>query len=350
MANAGSRQIRPVAILVAVLAAALVAPAVAVAIPNHPSASPKHPTVASVQRELGLLALKNAQLVEKYDQAQLAVRAKQAAANTAAKAAAKADRSFEAARVQLSIAATALYEGGSFSATGALLSSNSGSSYLDQLATLSMLSAHTTQVVDTLVAAQKTADAAQTTAEQTLAAARDRRDALLAQRKTVQAQLNKYSTLLDTLTAAQRATYLSQVNPAVTGNQLSTVKARLPHATSAAAAQAVKFALAQVGKPYVFGAAGPSSYDCSGLTMAAWASAGVSLPHSAAGQYGYGHHVSFSQLQPGDLMFFYQPIGHVTIYIGNGLMVSAPETGQDVSVVPANEFGSSFVGATRLTG
>jgi cell wall-associated NlpC family hydrolase len=60
--------------------------------------------------------------------------------------------------------------------------------------------------------------------------------------------------------------------------------------------------------------------------------------------------VSFDQLQPGDLMFFYQPIGHVTIYIGNGMMVSAPEPGEDVKVVAAAAFGSDFVGATRLVG
>ena len=106
--------------------------------------------------------------------------------------------------------------------------------------------------------------------------------------------------------------------------------------TSAQAQTAVNFALAQVGKPYVWGAAGPSSYDCSGLTMAAYRAAGISLPHSAADQYNYGHHVSDSDLQPGDLMFFYQPIGHVTIYIGNGLMVSAPQTGEDVKVIPAD--------------
>ena len=87
-----------------------------------------------------------------------------------------------------------------------------------------------------------------------------------------------------------------------------------------------------------------------GLTMAAWASAGVSLPHSAAGQYNYGHHVSFNDLQPGDLLFFYQPIGHVTIYIGNGMMVSAPQTGETVKVIPADTFGSSYTGATRLVG
>jgi peptidoglycan DL-endopeptidase CwlO len=82
----------------------------------------------------------------------------------------------------------------------------------------------------------------------------------------------------------------------------------------------------------------------------AWHAGGVSLPHSAANQYNYGHHVSYDQLQPGDLMFFYQPIAHVTIYIGDGLMVSAPEPGESVQVVAADAFGSDFVGATRLVG
>jgi cell wall-associated NlpC family hydrolase len=84
--------------------------------------------------------------------------------------------------------------------------------------------------------------------------------------------------------------------------------------------------------------------------MAAWAHGGVSLPHSAAEQYNYGHHVSRDQLQPGDLIFFYQPIGHVTIYIGNGMMVSAPTEGENVSVVPLSAFNDSYTGATRLTG
>lgn len=350
MAKAGSRRIRPIAVIVALIAAALAVPSVASATPTRPQANPSHPSVASVQRQLGALALKNTQLVEKYDQAQMQVQAKQAAAKSASAVAAKADQAFEVAREQLSAAATAIYEGGSFSATGALLTSDSGESYLNKLATLSMISAHTAQVVSELVGAQKTADAAKKNADDLLNSARAKRDALLAQRAAVRKQLDKYSALLDTLTAAQRATYLHTVNPALSSGRVQSMKANLPHATSAAATQAVKFALAQVGKPYVFGAAGPGSYDCSGLTMAAWASAGVSLPHSAAGQYGYGTHVSFNQLQPGDLLFFYQPIGHVTIYIGNGLMVSAPETGQNVSVVPANEFGSNFVGATRLTG
>jgi cell wall-associated NlpC family hydrolase len=82
--------------------------------------------------------------------------------------------------------------------------------------------------------------------------------------------------------------------------------------------------------------------------MAAWQHGGVSLPHSAADQYNYGHHVARDQLQPGDLIFLYQPIGHVTIYIGDGLMVSAPTEGENVSVVPLSAFDGDYVGATRL--
>ncbi len=102
------------------------------------------------------------------------------------------------------------------------------------------------------------------------------------------------------------------------------------HAGPAAAQTAVNFALAQVGKPYVYAGSGPNVYDCSGLTMASWAAAGIKLPHNAAAQFAYGTHVApdVADLQPGDLIFMYHPIGHVTIYIGNGLMVSAPATGR----------------------
>ena len=111
----------------------------------------------------------------------------------------------------------------------------------------------------------------------------------------------------------------------------------------------MKFALAQVGKPYSYGSSGPDTYDCSGLTMASYASAGISLPHSAAAQYNLGTHVSFDQLQPGDLLFYHSPISHVVMYIGQGLIVHAPETGQDVMVIPA-ALKEGFVGATRIVG
>jgi cell wall-associated NlpC family hydrolase len=116
-------------------------------------------------------------------------------------------------------------------------------------------------------------------------------------------------------------------------------------APNAQAQSAVDAALSQVGKPYQWGAAGPNSYDCSGLTMWSWAHAGVSLSHSSGAQYGETPRVSRSDLQPGDLLFFGSPIHHVAIYIGNGQMVEAPYTGQYVRVVSASR--SDFVGAGR---
>lgn len=103
-----------------------------------------------------------------------------------------------------------------------------------------------------------------------------------------------------------------------------------PPAVRGSAGKAVATARAQLGKPYEWAAEGPDSYDCSGLTLYAWKSAGVSLPHSSRAQYSSLPHVSRSQLQPGDLVFFGSPIHHVGIYEGGGVMINAPETGETV--------------------
>lgn len=117
-------------------------------------------------------------------------------------------------------------------------------------------------------------------------------------------------------------------------------------AASGGAATAVRVALAQVGKPYQWGAAGPSSFDCSGLTMYAWAAAGVSLPHSSAMQYSATTRVPTSALQAGDLLFYGSPIHHVAMYIGGGRMVEAPYSGSSVRVT-SGVFRSDLVGAGR---
>ena len=108
---------------------------------------------------------------------------------------------------------------------------------------------------------------------------------------------------------------------------------------------AVDAALSQVGKPYQWGAAGPDSYDCSGLTMWSWAQAGVALPHSSAAQYAATPRVAQSDWEPGDLLFFGSPIHYVGMYIGGGRMVEAPYTGLSVRVVSASR--SDYVGAGR---
>lgn len=111
-------------------------------------------------------------------------------------------------------------------------------------------------------------------------------------------------------------------------------------APSSAAAIAVRYALAQLGKPYVYATSGPKTFDCSGLTAAAWLAAGKSIPHQSRLQSHLGHRVSKSQLKPGDLVFYYSPIHHVAIYIGKGLVVSAPQTGDVVKIVPVDHAGT----------
>lgn len=110
---------------------------------------------------------------------------------------------------------------------------------------------------------------------------------------------------------------------------------------SGRAGAAVSFAMAQLGKPYVFGAAGPSAFDCSGLTMAAWAQAGAYLPHASSQQYAMTSRVSTSDLMPGDLVFFYSDIHHVGIYVGGGSMIHAPHTG---AVVSYGSIGGAWIG------
>ena len=114
---------------------------------------------------------------------------------------------------------------------------------------------------------------------------------------------------------------------------------------SGRAAAAVKYALAQVGDSYVYGAAGPSAFDCSGLTMMAWAQAGVGLPHSSSAQMGSGTPVSSSSLQPGDLVFYYSPVSHVGMYIGNGMIVHAANPSSGVTTAPVNSM--PYSGAVR---
>ena len=121
-----------------------------------------------------------------------------------------------------------------------------------------------------------------------------------------------------------------------------------PAAAPTATAQvAVDTALAQRGDPYVWAAAGPDSFDCSGLTQYAYAAAGVRLPHSSQMQSTMGTPVARANLQPGDLVFFYSPVSHVAMYIGNGQIVHAPTTG-DVVKVTNLDYMSGYNSARRI--
>src|SRR5215472_1185831 len=113
-------------------------------------------------------------------------------------------------------------------------------------------------------------------------------------------------------------------------------------------AQALRWALSRRGDPYVWGAAGPNQFDCSGLVMWAYAQVGIGLPHFTGAQWTMGIHVSRNDLQPGDLVFFYSDISHVGLYIGNGLMVDAPNFGETVRVEAV--MWAVYAGAVRMVG
>jgi cell wall-associated NlpC family hydrolase len=137
------------------------------------------------------------------------------------------------------------------------------------------------------------------------------------------------------------------------GMTLTSVAAIAPAASASvtapthAAQVAVNTAMAQQGKPYVWGGSGPNSFDCSGLTQFAYRAAGIALPHSSKAQSTMGTPIARANLQPGDLVFFYSPISHVGIYIGNGQMVHAPTSGDVVKVTNVDAMGG-FAGARRL--
>ena len=122
-------------------------------------------------------------------------------------------------------------------------------------------------------------------------------------------------------------------------------KVTIPTANTVGA-QALQAAISRLGYPYIWGAAGPTSFDCSGLMMWAYQQVGISLPHFTVSQYNSGVHVSRNDLEPGDLIFFFSNISHVGMYIGNGMMIDAPNFGEDVKVQPI--YWNAFVGAVRI--
>ena len=135
--------------------------------------------------------------------------------------------------------------------------------------------------------------------------------------------------------------------PTATAAAATAPVAAPPALTGTGHPQAATIAMQYLGTPYVWGGASPGGFDCSGLVMYVFAQLGVSLPHYAAAQYGFGQPVARDQLQPGDLVFF-DGLGHVGIYIGGGQMIHAPHTGDVVKISPLSEFGASYVGARRI--
>ena len=245
------------------------------------------------------------------------------------------DERTSAARQQLTNAIVHQYQGDNLSALGQVIVSNNPGDFLGELSTMSSYNDLQTQLYTRYTTQAKALDLRTEATRKRLAQITDLQKQMAKDKKAVDSRLADAKALLGKLQADQRAA----MAPSRSAPRFPAV------AASGRAAAAVAFAKAQVGKPYVYGAAGPNAYDCSGLTMASWAQAGVGLPHSSSAQYSSGPHVSASQLQPGDLVFYYQPISHVGMYIGGGMIVHAanPSTGVTISGL----YSMPFSGAVR---
>nr|WP_239028879.1 NlpC/P60 family protein [Pseudonocardia acidicola] len=211
------------------------------------------------------------------------------------------------------------------------------------MSALETLSAEQKQALDELLAkvqatqkAQADADAATTAAQQAADAAQQAADEIGARKKDAETHVAEVEKLLAQLSPRQR----DEIN----GPTISAPV--LPILGTGVGVRALKAAATQLGKPYQWGATGPNSYDCSGLTSWAFRQAGITLPRSSSQQATVGQPVSWDQLQPGDLVFYYHPVSHVGIYAGDGKFINAPQTGDVVRYQTVSK--SAFSGARRL--
>ena len=316
------------------LGAALTAVAAGVLAPAPAGAAPG--TAAEAATLLQEAAQQLTVIDEQVKEAELIVAAQQQAAATAAEQAAAAQAALAVYEPQLRAIAQSGYTGKTQSRVAAFLTSESAAELVQQMTTLDMIAAHTNEVVAEVSVAQTAAQQAQADADAAAATARSGLDQLAAQKAEVAKQAAQYQADFDRLTAAEQAT----VTAAVAGPALQAPR-NLPMPPGAAGA-AIETALAQVGDRYDHGGSGPDVFDCSGLTSYAYAAAGIVLPHSSRAQSQLGTQVSRSELQAGDLVFFYSPISHVGLYIGNGMMVHARTYGSPVAVTSVDQRGFRF--------
>jgi cell wall-associated NlpC family hydrolase len=302
-------------------------------IPSSPAQA--EPDIKDVQARVDRLYHEAEQASERYNDAKLELAALKRDLGSLKADQARQDTQLESVRTRVQDAVVRQYEGQGMSAVGQLIVSDDPSTFLGQLSTMSAYNDLQGQMFDSYATELKALDIRREASEQRAADVAATEKKLAAEKATIDKNLAEAKSLLGDLKEKERQALLSRG------------EVRMPSEVPASgrAAAAVQYAMAQVGKAYVYGAAGPSAYDCSGLTLAAWAQAGVALPHSSSAQYSSGPHIAASDLRPGDLVFYYSPISHVGMYIGNGMIVNALNPGAGVRV--SSLYSMPYVGAVR---
>ena len=345
---AGTRSlltIRRIAVVLAGLAALALSPLPAQAAPDPATSGDAATLMAARAHDLE-------KVTEAFNIARDQLAAQQAKAQAAQATYEQAQAALVTARQQVRGIARSAYTGDR-SSFAALISSRSATEFVDRVTTLETIAGRQSAVLDQVAGVSKTAADAEATASQAVAQAKATFDGVRAQQATLQAQITKYQADFNRLSAAEKqATLAGGTDRASRSEDRAAAAPAAPVgpvvAGSQAAQIAVNTALAQRGKPYVWAAAGPGSFDCSGLMQYAYRAAGISLPHSSAMQARMGRAVSASELSPGDLVFYYSPISHVGMYIGNGQIVNALNPGAGVVISGLHDM--PYSGAVRPGG
>ena len=326
------------------LSAALVVGLGILVLPSSAGAAPK-PSLNQVQHRVDSLHRQAAAAAERYDTAKVDFTDAQRQMRSAQDRYEVARRHLRDMQVLVGRIAVASYKSGGLDSSVQLLLASDPIAFLRRASDLGQVNRRQAATVRGLEAARLRAAVERKSVADQRARAQALQQRIAAEKRTIEARLTDARNLLASLEARQRARLEAMRQAAVqraVGARSTAMRASRSSRgsdfptydgpASGRAAVAVKTAYAQLGDPYVWGAAGPGSFDCSGLTMYSWGAAGVSLPHSSSAQYGSVRHVAISDLQPGDLVFYYSPISHVGIYIGGGRIIDAPYPGLSVHI------------------
>ncbi|MEU1463469.1 NlpC/P60 family protein [Streptomyces sp. NPDC005727] len=307
-------------------------------------------TPAQVKAKVDKLYQEAESATEKYNGSRERADAAQRRLNSLRDEAARRQQKLNTARDALGSLAAAQYRDGAIDPSWQLALSSAPDRYLDGAAFAERASDRQAGTVARVREQLRQVEQLRGAARVELKSLRSRQAEVRRHKQTVTAKLGEARRLLARLTPPERSRIAGDGTAAGHASRsASDTRAALEQAGSAAgprAAAAVAYAYQKLGSPYVWGATGPSAFDCSGLVQAAYRSAGVSLPRTTYAQINAGRRVPRSQLQPGDLVFFYSGISHVGIYIGNGRMIHAPNPSAPVRVAPVDEM--PFAGATRV--
>ena len=340
LATRTSRGHRRVALIgVAVLAAAgLVA-----AVTQTAGALPQ-PSISSVQAKINNLTTQFNKANQQYDDAAQQLTAAKARLRTVNKQLASEEATYRAARQRVVQIADSSYEDSAQTSLAGLLTSADPAQVLAEASIVLQLTDTRSQETTTFLA-----DATQLSSVQQEQQRTEQGIAELAAQTShtknhILTLLDDQKSILSSLTATQQ----TAVNTGTSNGGGGTTSGHYTGPTGTQADTAVAFVFRQLGCPYVFGSTGPCNlgFDCSGLVMSAWASAGVSIPRDTYEQWAALPHIAEADIQPGDLLY-YNGIGHVAMYVGNGMIIDAPQPGQDVEEVSMKEswYADNFDGA-----